>query len=105
MAAGFGAAFAIEFAVLSPGLRWVGKASAFSIAARDSGEGSRNNRRLAIPVTSASYADASTLTPGTRFCARSRPKFMRANSAAEFIHSELRFEYPVGSSLRYNGSP
>ena len=38
--------------------------------------------------------------PATLFWASDNAKFIRPNSAAELIHSSLRLEYPVGSTLR-----
>src|SRR5436190_22629788 len=47
----------------------------------------------------------STFTPGTLPFANCTAKFMRASRPAEFSHSWLEFEYPVGSCLRYSGCP
>src|SRR3954470_5720498 len=41
--------------------------------------------------------------PGTLLFASVVPRFIRPRRLAEFFHSSLLLEYPVGSILRYKG--
>src|SRR5215472_6371417 len=81
---------------------FAGSLLSLEMAACVSGVELVNRIALAMDCGSLSFSKraVSTLSPGALFCASARAKFMRASSAALFIHSAFALEYPVGSTLR-----